>query len=143
MSFLHDRPAGAVRHMNGSERRAGAARPYWGVMKCAARRCRRPGSAPGSPAPTIRAAACRPEAPEPVNGYLGQPVARCRIRQMREARGWSQSALALTAGVSRTTVGDYERGRTTPLPGTLARLAEALGVRVADLSERAPVGGSP
>ena len=64
------------------------------------------------------------------------------LRALREARGWSQSNLALTAGLTRTTVGDYERGTTSPTPETLRRLARALGVPVRELLAE-PLTGLP
>jgi transcriptional regulator with XRE-family HTH domain len=59
-----------------------------------------------------------------------------RLRELREARGWSQSGLALAARVSRTSVGKYERGTAHPRPETLKSLAAALGVEVSDLVAR-------
>ena len=47
-----------------------------------------------------------------------------RLRQAREARGVSASALAALLGVSRQAVSQYERGPETPSPAVMHRIAE-------------------
>jgi transcriptional regulator with XRE-family HTH domain len=47
-------------------------------------------------------------------------------RAARSLLDWSQAALANAAGVSMATVQMFERGRTTPIPITLAALQRAL-----------------
>ena len=59
---------------------------------------------------------------------IGANLARLRLD-----RDLTQEELARKAGLSRVTVGKTERGTTLPRAGTLRALAEALGVRVADL----------
>lgn len=52
-----------------------------------------------------------------------------RVRELREARGWSQSELAGRAGVSRLTVINIESGKSKGVDfSTLEGLAKALGV---------------
>jgi transcriptional regulator with XRE-family HTH domain len=49
--------------------------------------------------------------------------------QCRAARGlldWTQDRLAKEAGVSALTIRNYEAGKTTPVPATLAVLRQAL-----------------
>ena len=49
--------------------------------------------------------------------------------QCRAARGWldwSQQDLASAAGVSLSTVRDFEKGRRAPIPATLAAMIAAL-----------------
>ena len=49
--------------------------------------------------------------------------------QSRAARGWldwGQAELAAAASVSLSTVRDYEKGRRTPIPTTLAAMKAAL-----------------
>jgi transcriptional regulator with XRE-family HTH domain len=71
----------------------------------------------------------------------GRPQA-VRLREAREARGLSQRELAVRAGLSRVTVNRLEMGRLTPRRGTLARLAEALGLSPSDLvADRAAEAG--
>ncbi len=51
-----------------------------------------------------------------------------RLQEAREACGLTQAALADLLGVTRQAVSQYERGRDTPRPNRLPRLAEVLGV---------------
>jgi len=55
------------------------------------------------------------------------------VRQLREAHGWSQEALAEKAQLNRSYVGEVERGKTIPSLITLDKLASALGLKVSDL----------
>lgn len=50
------------------------------------------------------------------------------IRELREARGWSQAELAFRAGVSPSTVYNWEAGRFEPKASQLRKLAAALEV---------------
>lgn len=56
-----------------------------------------------------------------------------RIRQAREARGLSQTALGKRLGLNRTSVCNIEAGRQRPMLHTLIAAAQALGVELADL----------
>lgn len=62
-----------------------------------------------------------------------------RIRELRAARGLTQAALAEVIGVTPEQISRIERGTREPRFATLQRMADALGVRVADLfaTERA------
>lgn len=52
-----------------------------------------------------------------------------RVQKLREARKWSQAALAKSAGISQPTLANFERGKTRGgLALTIAKLAKALGV---------------
>jgi transcriptional regulator with XRE-family HTH domain len=55
------------------------------------------------------------------------------IRRLREAKGWSQPKLAVEAGVAVSGVSQIENGRRNPNSSTLAKLARAFGVEIADL----------
>jgi transcriptional regulator with XRE-family HTH domain len=55
------------------------------------------------------------------------------IRRLREAKGWSQPKLAVTAGVAVSGVSQIENGKRNPNSSTLVKLAGALGVEVRDL----------
>jgi transcriptional regulator with XRE-family HTH domain len=57
---------------------------------------------------------------------------RLRVREVRKRRGWSQRELAERAGVRRATIVALERGG-SPRLDTLAKLAEAFGVKVTQL----------
>jgi transcriptional regulator with XRE-family HTH domain len=50
-----------------------------------------------------------------------------RIREAREARGWTQDELAARIGSTGMTVSHWETGRRTPHPRWLVKLADALG----------------
>ena len=53
-----------------------------------------------------------------------------RIRQLRQAKGWSQERLAEEAGMHRTYLGGIEVARRNPSLRNLVRIAQALGVPV-------------
>jgi transcriptional regulator with XRE-family HTH domain len=56
-----------------------------------------------------------------------------RLRARREARGLSQAELSRRAGVRRTHIVALEQGKHDPALLTLRRLADGLGMDVADL----------
>lgn len=56
-----------------------------------------------------------------------------RIRQLREARGLSQAALARKARIGRITLLRVENATQDLTTAKLERIARALGVRVRDL----------
>ena len=58
-----------------------------------------------------------------------------KLKQIRKAKGLSQTALAQKARVSRAYVFRLEAGGSDPTVGVLQRLAKALGVPVAKLLE--------
>lgn len=55
------------------------------------------------------------------------------LRRLRESKELSQEAFAFEAGIHRTYVSDIERGARNPTITVLEKLANALGVRAADL----------
>jgi transcriptional regulator with XRE-family HTH domain len=57
-------------------------------------------------------------------------TAAALIREGRRRAGISQTELARRAGVSRTTVNAYERGRREPGVEALARLLRSAGLRL-------------
>jgi transcriptional regulator with XRE-family HTH domain len=56
-----------------------------------------------------------------------------RIRELRQARGMSITALAKQAGITGAMVSQVERGVTNPSVATVARIATVLGVSVAEI----------
>ena len=58
-----------------------------------------------------------------------------RVRQERQARGWTLDQLAGAASVSRRMVVSVEQGTVNPSVGTLLRLSDALGVGLPALVE--------
>jgi transcriptional regulator with XRE-family HTH domain len=63
-----------------------------------------------------------------------------RLRAVREAAQLTQGALAASAGVHVSTVGEWESGRQVPRVETVAALARALRIEPADLLE--PLDGA-
>lgn len=62
---------------------------------------------------------------------------RLRLREMREAKGLTQQALADKAKVRQATVSNLELGKKKRIDlGILERLARALGVEPGELLER-------
>ena len=59
------------------------------------------------------------------------------LNAARQERGLSQEALGLQTGVHRNYIGGIERGERSPTVATVAKLADALGVSLADLFSRA------
>jgi transcriptional regulator with XRE-family HTH domain len=66
-----------------------------------------------------------------------------RIRQLRTERGFSQAKLAVMADMDPATLNRLERGTGNPNLKTLERVANALGVEVADFFPKAPRRSSP
>lgn len=56
-----------------------------------------------------------------------------RLRELRKAQGYSQEGFALTVELDRTYIGGIERGERNPGLKTILRIAESLGVPVAEL----------
>src|SRR5215217_8503806 len=67
-----------------------------------------------------------------------QEVCVERIRQLRKERGLSQAKLAVMADMDPATLNRLERGTGNPNLKTMERVADALGVEVADLLPKAP-----
>lgn len=64
------------------------------------------------------------------------------IRRLRVAKGLSQEALAVDAGIDRTYVSRLERGLENPTVAVLERLASALRAKIIDFfDESAAAGG--
>ncbi|MCB9800567.1 MAG: helix-turn-helix transcriptional regulator [Pseudomonadales bacterium] len=55
------------------------------------------------------------------------------LRQLREAKGWTQEELADKAGMHFTYIGQIERGLRNPSLINLERLARALGINAGKL----------
>ena len=72
--------------------------------------------------PTVEAIAMR-----------GRQTVGSRIRQLRESAGLTQEGLARAANIGRVTLIRLEKGEQTPRFKTLDAIAQALGIRVAEL----------
>jgi transcriptional regulator with XRE-family HTH domain len=55
------------------------------------------------------------------------------VRQLREAKGWSQEEYADRAGIHRTYVSDIERGRRNPTITVVEKLAKPFQVSLGEL----------
>lgn len=60
------------------------------------------------------------------------------IRMLREARGWSQVALAGRIGVAPSTVYNWERGKYAPRAEQWKALAEVFGLRMDEIDVNPP-----
>ena len=58
-----------------------------------------------------------------------------RVRELRDAKGWSLDALAERSKVSRSNISLIERGQSSPTAIVLDKLATAFGVSLASLFE--------
>jgi len=58
-----------------------------------------------------------------------------KIKELREARGWTQERLAKKAKVSRVTIGRIEIGHSRPSLDLVERLAKIFKVKVSELLE--------
>lgn len=58
-----------------------------------------------------------------------------RIKDLRAARGWSQSELAQVVGLNKAYIGDIELGRRNPTLKSMERIAGGFGLRVGELLE--------
>lgn len=56
-----------------------------------------------------------------------------QLKRIREAKGLTQSRLSEKSGVAQSFISDVEAGRAEPTLRTLRRLADALGISVAQL----------
>lgn len=62
-----------------------------------------------------------------------------RVKELREAAGWSQVDLATHAGTTSTTISAIETGRTSTNLDTIGNIAECLGVNLAELFNESKV----
>ena len=60
-----------------------------------------------------------------------------KLAQVRKAQGLSQERLAELSGVHRVSIARIETGEISPNVRTLEKLADALGVAVSELIEKA------
>ncbi|HKS22177.1 MAG TPA: helix-turn-helix domain-containing protein [Thermoanaerobaculia bacterium] len=58
------------------------------------------------------------------------------VRQLRDARGWTQEKLAREADITVTSVSNVERGATKPSAETVEKIAAAFGLRPSELDPR-------
>src|SRR5918994_5041069 len=65
------------------------------------------------------------------------------IRRRREALGLTGTQLAVKAGMAPSAVSQIETGKRSPNSTSVMKLAEALGVEVADLYPKAPQARLP
>jgi len=56
-----------------------------------------------------------------------------RIKNLRKAKGWTQTELGNRISITQKVIADYENGISTPPTGRLLKLADVLGVSVDEL----------
>lgn len=56
-----------------------------------------------------------------------------RLKELRDARGWTQQQLADASGVSQTFISELESCKKQPTVAIAVRLAKALGVELMEL----------
>lgn len=61
-----------------------------------------------------------------------------RIRELREANGWTQAQLGRRIGVAKTTITGYEREDRQPTPATICALCDLFGCTADYLLGRSP-----
>lgn len=61
-----------------------------------------------------------------------------RIRELREANGWTQTQLGKRIGVAKTTITGYEREDRQPTPATICALCDLFGCTADYLLGRSP-----
>jgi transcriptional regulator with XRE-family HTH domain len=76
------------------------------------------------------------DAPDPTARRLAE-----RLKQEREARGWSIAELAARSGVSRAMISKVERAEASPTAALLGRLSGPFGLTVSALLARAEGAG--
>ncbi len=64
-----------------------------------------------------------------------------RLKQEREARGWTLAELALRSAVSRSMISKIERGDASPTASLLGRLSAAFGLTLSQLFASLEAGG--
>jgi transcriptional regulator with XRE-family HTH domain len=65
-----------------------------------------------------------------------QPALGAAIRELRLAREATQQDTAQAADITVAHLSKIERGRTNPTWGTVAAIADALGVTIVDMAQR-------
>lgn len=65
-----------------------------------------------------------------------------RLKEMRDARGWTQQQLADASGVSQTFISELESCKKQPTVSIALKLARALDVDLIDLLQPAPISDS-
>jgi transcriptional regulator with XRE-family HTH domain len=88
--------------------------------------------------PFLGKGSAAPASPAPRAGAAGDPGLRLLIVLLRSVRHWTQEELAANSGIKRSRISLCERGKTLPRPGTVARLASAAGVPVAEALKALP-----
>lgn len=69
-----------------------------------------------------------------INGNINKRIGT-KIKLERVKRNWSQEELAEKADLSKNSVGAIERGTSSPTVETLAKIADAFGIPLNDLTD--------
>lgn len=85
-----------------------------------------------------------PDLPEAADSAGGDPFRKLvsrRVAKLRQQRNWTLERLAAASGVSRSMISQIERGQANPTLAVAHRIAQAMGMSLADLVE-ADEGGA-
>jgi len=74
----------------------------------------------------------KPVPPKPVADAMANHLG-CRVKELRDERGWSLDVLASASGVSRSMLSQVERNRANPTLAVASRIAGAFGMSLAEL----------
>lgn len=55
------------------------------------------------------------------------------LKELRDAKGWSQEELSAKSNVGRTVISQFENGEKRPKPSTIMKLANALGCTYSEI----------
>lgn len=58
-----------------------------------------------------------------------------RVYELRKEKGWSLQQLAIKSGIGKSTINNFENGKTVPTAKTTTCLANAFGVSIDELFE--------
>ena len=75
-----------------------------------------------------------PATPEDDADRVSSELCR-RVRELRQARGWSLEALSAACGVSRSMLSQIERNEANPTLAVTMRIAQAFGMSLGELVE--------
>jgi len=80
----------------------------------------------------------QPMTPDEIKSRVGR-----RLRELRDAYGWSIAELQNQTGIDGSSLSRFETGRRLPLAQHIFKLAEAYHIHVGELLDDAPIAATP